>query len=401
MKKVGAFASIVLGMLTAFGPFVTDFYLAVMPEMANYFHTSPSLIALSLTTGMVGLAAGQLFIGPLTDKFGRKKILIASMALFALATVGCIVAPDVYTFNAMRVFQGIGGAGGIVISKSMATDMFTGKPLADFMALLQAINGVAPILAPVIGGTLTNFTTWQGVFLVLLALGVVLLVCCLRLRETLPAERRSQKSIIRTYANLFKVFRSRRFTLATLSNMFMSFAFFAYISSSPFIFQSVYGLSPFQFSLCFGLNAVMIGLGAAAATRFHHANTAMKWGAIDMMVSSVLIALCHYFHAPLAMLMPCYIYMLVCFGLMQPVSASIALDAAREHAGSASAVFGASLFVAGAVASPLVGLGDIMYSSAAVIAAGSLLCLAITLPLCAAIKQEGMARESSSEHRDM
>jgi len=397
MKQVGVFASITLGMLTAFGPFVTDFYLAVMPEMADFFRTSPSLIALSLTTGMIGLAAGQLFIGPLTDKYGRKKILVASMALFALASVGCIFAPDVYTFNAMRVFQGVGGAGGIVISKSMATDMFTGKPLADFMALLQAINGIAPILAPVIGGSLTNFTTWQGVFVALLALGVLLLVCCLRLKETLPQEKRSQKNVVDTYANLFKVFRKRRFTLATLSNMFMSFAFFAYISSSPFIFQSVYGLTPFQFSLCFGLNAVMIGLGAAAATRFHHANTAMKWGSIDLMASSVLIALCHYFHAPLAMLMPCYIYMLVCFGLMQPVTASIALDAAREHAGAASAVFGASLFVAGALASPLVGLGDIMFSSAAVIVAGSALCLAITLPLCSAIKREAMGREGRSE----
>jgi len=393
-KEVGVFASVVLGMLTAFGPFVTDFYLPVMPEMAQFFSTTPSLIAMSLTAGMIGLAAGQLFIGPLTDKYGRKGILLASMLLFSIASVGCIFAPNVYVFNLLRVLQGIGGAGGIVISKSMATDMFTGKRLADFMAVLQAINGVAPIVAPVVGGTLTNFTTWQGIFIVLLAIGVVLLVCSMRLKETLPQERRTTESLARTYAHLFGVFRIRRFRLANFANLFMSFAFFAYISASPFIFQQVYGLTPFQFSLCFALNAVMIAVGAAMATRFKHTNTALKWGSIDMFVSCLLITACHVFHAPLAMLMPCYIYMLVFFGLMQPVTASIALDSAREHAGSASAIFGASLFVAGAAASPLVGLGDIMWSSAIVMLAGGALCLAVTLPLCEEIKREGQSRKA-------
>lgn len=168
-KKIGVFIPATLGMLTAFGPFVTDFYLPVLPEMSEFFHTSPALASLSLTTGMIGLAAGQVFIGPLTDKFGRKKILVGSMLMFAIASVLCIIALNIYIFNLMRIFQGLAGAGGIVISKSMSMDMFSGKELANFMAILGSINGIAPVCAPVIGGLMAGFTSWQGAFGLLLA----------------------------------------------------------------------------------------------------------------------------------------------------------------------------------------------------------------------------------------
>lgn len=160
-KKISIFVPATLGMLTAFGPFVTDFYLPVLPEMAEYFHTSPALASMSLTTGMVGLAAGQVFIGPLTDKVGRKRILVGSMLMFAVASVLCIFAPNIFVFNVMRVLQGIAGAGGIVISKSMATDMYSGKELANFMAILGSINGIAPVCAPIIGGLVAGVASWQ------------------------------------------------------------------------------------------------------------------------------------------------------------------------------------------------------------------------------------------------
>jgi len=384
--------SVTLGMLTAFGPFVTDFYLAVMPEMMEYFRTSASQVAASLTAGMIGLAAGQLFIGPLSDKYGRKRLLVGSMLLFAIASLGCIFTHSIVVFNMMRVVQGFAGAGGIVISKSMATDLYSGKRLTDFMALLQAINGVAPVVAPIIGGSLTNFTSWQGVFVCLLALGVVLMVCSCRLKESLPRERRSRQNLYHTYGRLFHVLRNRRFLLSNLANMFSGFMFFAYIAASPFVMQSVYGLSPFEFSLCFGLCAFMIGVGAALATRFHHANTALKWASIDMAVAAGLTAVCQWCRLPLAVLMPCYVYMLVCFGLLQPVATAIALDAERDNAGAASAVFGASLFVAGTFSSPLVGLGDLLVSSGLLYVAGAVACMAVTLPLCSTIKREALEK---------
>lgn len=262
MKKTGIFVTIVLGALTAFGPFVTDFYLPVLPVLSRAFATSPGMVSLSLTASMAGLAQGQLLIGPLTDKYGRKKILVLSMALFALASVGCLLAPDIHIFNAFRLLQGIGGAGGIVISKSMATDMFMGRQLTSFMAVLGAINGVAPVTAPIIGGTVSEFSSWQGIFCLLLAIGLVLMVCSMRLRETLPAGRRSRRPLRDVYAKLFLVFRNKLFRYATLSVFCAFFTFFAYITSSAFILQDTYSLSPLLFSLCFGLNAFAIGVGA-------------------------------------------------------------------------------------------------------------------------------------------
>lgn len=391
-KKTGVFIPATLGMLTAFGPFVTDFYLPVLPEMAEFFHTSPALASMSLTTGMIGLAAGQVFIGPLTDKYGRKRILVGSMLMFAIASVLCIVAPNILLFNLMRLFQGLAGAGGIVISKSMSTDMYRGKELANFMAILGSVNGIAPVCAPVVGGLLAGVTNWQGVFALLLAVGVVLMCCSVRLPETLAEEGRIKKSVASVYANLFRVFRNRTFTLSTLSAMACFFTFFAYIASSPFILQQSYRLSPLGFSLCFALNAFMIGIGAAIAPQFRHPNTALKCGAIDMVIASVCLAMCLLVHAPLLVVMGFYVYLLISFGLMQPGLTATALDAERANAGAASAIFGAAGFVAGAVSSPLVGLGQIEFTSSAVMVAGAVCCLALTLPLCRRIRRGDVDR---------
>ncbi len=381
-KKIGIFIPATLGMLTAFGPFVTDFYLPVLPEMSEFFHTSPALASLSLTTGMIGLAAGQVFIGPLTDKFGRKKILVGSMLMFAIASVLCIFAPNIYIFNLMRIFQGLAGAGGIVISKSMSTDMYSGKELANFLAILSSINGIAPVCAPVIGGVMAGVTNWQGVFGLLLGVGVILMVCSMRLPETLAPEKRIQKSVMQVYANLFRVFRNGTFTLSTLAEMACFFTFFAYISSSPFILQQSYGLSPLLFSLCFGLNALVIGVGAAIAPQFKHTNTALKCGAIDFLIAAVCLSFCLFVHTPLVVVMGFYIYLMVSFGLMQPGLTATALDAERKNAGAASAIFGAASFVAGSISSPIVAIGKIEVTSSIVMIGGAILCLMLTLPLC-------------------
>ena len=374
-QKIGIFIPVTLGMLTAFGPFVTDFYLPLMPEMASYFKTSPSMIAMSLTASMVGLSLGQILIGPLSDKYGRKHLLVVSMALFVLSTILCILSPNVFLFNVFRLIQGFAGAGGVVLAKSISTDMFTGKELADFMAILGAIHGVAPVMAPLLGGGMARFTSWRGVFCLLLAIGVVLLVCTLRLRESLTRERRSTANVLHTYGNLFWVFRNRLFTLPTLAMMFTFVTFFAYISSSPFIFQQTYGLSPFSFSLCFALNAFMIGGGAALAAKFRKPANLLRMASVMLMVWTVLVSLCLIFHLSLWLLMLCYLGMLLSFGLMQPVTTALALDAERANAGAASAIFGAGGFLSGALVSPLVSVGNMMVSTSVAMMAGALGCL--------------------------
>lgn len=380
-QNMKVFIPATLGMLTAFGPFVTDFYLPVLPEMTGYFHTTPALASMSLTAGMIGLAAGQLFIGPLTDKYGRKRILVGSMLLFVVASLLCIFSGDIFMFNAMRVLQGLAGAGGIVIAKSMSADMYTGRELASFMALLGAINGIAPVCAPVVGGLMAGVTSWTGVFAVILAVGIVLMVCSMFLPETLQPANRIRKSVIKVYGNLFRVFRNSRFTLSVMAEMACFFMFFAYIASSPFIMQQVYHLSPLGYSLCFGLNALMIGVGAAMATRFRSQGTCLRFGGMGMLAGTLLLVFLLSASMPLWIVMLAYIYTLICFGLMQPPLTAIALDSERDNAGAASAIFGASGFVAGALSSPLVGIGDITITSGVVMACGAIACLLFVVPL--------------------
>lgn len=385
-QNMKVFIPATLGMLTAFGPFVTDFYLPVLPEMTGYFHTTPALASMSLTAGMIGLAAGQLFIGPLTDKYGRKRILVGSMLLFVVASLLCIFSGDIFMFNAMRVLQGLAGAGGIVIAKSMSADMYTGRELASFMALLGAINGIAPVCAPVVGGLMAGVTSWTGVFAVILAVGIVLMVCSMFLPETLQPANRIRKSVIKVYGNLFRVFRNSRFTLSVMAEMACFFMFFAYIASSPFIMQQVYHLSPLGYSLCFGLNALMIGVGAAMATRFRSQGTCLRFGGLGMLAGTLLLAFLLNTAMPLWIVMLAYIYTLICFGLMQPPLTAIALDSERDNAGAASAIFGASGFVAGAFASPLVGIGDITVTSGLVMVCGAVVCLLFILPLSSKLR---------------
>lgn len=385
-QNMKVFIPATLGMLTAFGPFVTDFYLPVLPEMTGYFHTTPALASMSLTAGMIGLAAGQLFIGPLTDKYGRKRILVGSMLLFVVASLLCIFSGDIFMFNAMRVLQGLAGAGGIVIAKSMSADMYTGRELASFIALLGAINGIAPVCAPVVGGLMAGVTSWTGVFAVILAVGIVLMVCSMFLPETLQPANRIRKSVIKVYGNLFRVFRNSRFTLSVMAEMACFFMFFAYIASSPFIMQQVYHLSPLGYSLCFGLNALMIGVGAAMATRFRSQGTCLRFGGLGMLAGTLLLAFLLNTAMPLWIVMLAYIYTLICFGLMQPPLTAIALDSERDNAGAASAIFGASGFVAGALSSPLVGIGDITVTSGLIMACGAVVCLLFILPLSSKLR---------------
>lgn len=265
-----AFLLILLGMLTAFGPFVTDMYLPTLPAMAGYFATSSSMVQMGLTTSMIGLAVGQLFFGPLSDKYGRRKPLLAAMWLFIGSTLFCLFARDIHQFVALRFIQGVAGSGGIVISRSVATDKFSGADLGRMLALIGAINGVAPVAAPIIGGALCDRIGWQGIFCILLAIGALLLAGSYRFRESLPATRHNAVAWGDILRNFGSVLHNRQYAAYVLQFAFAQGVLFAYIASSPFIIQEHFGFSAFTFSLCFALNAVAIGCAAALAVRFHH-----------------------------------------------------------------------------------------------------------------------------------
>lgn len=362
-KNSPTFILLFLGTLTAFGPFVTDMYLPTFPEMADFFHTSSSMIQLGLTSSMIGLAVGQLFFGPLSDKYGRRPLLISGMCLFLLATIGCLYSGTALQFVGWRLIQGIAGASGIVISRSIAADKYAGRELSKMLALIGAINGVAPIVAPMGGGVLAESIGWKGIFGVLLLLGVILLAGSLHLLESLPADKRKQMSWRNVISNFKVVLSNRLYLCYILQFGFAQGVLFANISSAPFIMQEHYGFSPMLFSICFGANALAIVVSATLSARFRHPEIVLYRGSQGMLLISLLLL------AALSSSCTFWVYeilllcLLMTLGLTFTSSNALALNAERAHSGTASALLGALGFAFGGIVSPLVGMGNILLST--------------------------------------
>lgn len=376
------FLLILLGILTAFGPFVTDMYLPSLPSMGEYFSTSSSMIQLGLTTSMIGLAVGQIFFGPLSDRYGRRLPLLSGMWLFIVSTLLCLFSQTIEQFVAFRLLQGIAGAGGIVISRSVATDKYSGHELAKMLAVIGAINGVAPVAAPIVGGLLTDAIGWKGIFWVLFVLGLVLLACCMRFRESLPVEKRSAEKWSDTFRSFGVVLRDKRYVCYVLQMAFAQGVLFANIASSPFIIQQHYGFSAFTFSLFFGINALAIGIAAALSVKFRRQESSTLAGCCGMVVAAVLqcwalMSDCSFWVYEGLMLV-----LLSSMGMTFTSSTALAMESQRENSGTASALLGALCFAAGGIVSPLVGLGNILSSTGVaflVCACCSLLCMLVAL----------------------
>ena len=376
MKKslisYSVFLFILLGALTAFGPLVTDMYLPALPGMANYFSTTASMVQLGLTTSMIGLAVGQLIFGPLSDKFGRRPLLLASMLVFIVSTLLCIYSPNIETFIALRLLQGIAGAGGIVISRSVATDMFSGKELAKSMAIIGAINGVAPVAAPVLGGFFTDIIGWRGIFWILLGIGILLLMAVVRFRESLKPEYRKQEGLKQMFLGFPAMLHNRRYVYFVLQYGFSSGVLFANIASSPFIMQQHYGFSPMMFSIVFGVNSLAIGIAAASSVKFHNTESGTFIGSLGMLMFSALLLFALWLECSFwvyELLLLAVIFML---GLTFTSSTTLAMDSGRENSGTASALFGAVGFAFGGIVSPLVGIGNILTTTGIVFVVCSL-----------------------------
>lgn len=394
-NNTDTFIYILLGALTAFAPFVTDMYLPALPTLTQAFSASVPEVQTGLTSSMLGLAAGQLVIGPLSDKFGRKIPLMVSLGAFIIATALCICASHIGFFVVMRFFQGIGAAGGIVLSRSIAADIYAGKGLARVMAVIGAINGIAPVVSPVIGGVMLAFTAWQGIFVVLLAIGIALAAASSVLNESYPRENRRALSVLQTFAQTGALFKNPKFRIYTFMQAACMGVFFAQISAAPFVFQNLYGFSQIGFSGFFAFNALTLGVCSfLSASRFKTPTGAIRAGSAALMAASCLTALALCAHAPVALFEVCLWGMHVGFGLLFPPITAQAMTHARHSAGMGSAIFGASGFVTGGIASPLVGIGDMAVSAGILYVAGA----ACTL-LCARIacKAENSAASDAAE----
>lgn len=357
-----SFVIIFLGLLSAFAPFVTDMYLPTLPSLESEFATSVSMIQLGLTASMVGLAVGQVFFGPLSDKYGRRPILFISLILFCVATALCVYSPDIEFFLYMRLFQGLGASGGIVLSRSVATDMYSGRELGKMMAIIGAVNGVAPVTAPVIGGVVASFSGWQGIFVVLLCLGIVLLGMTTLFRESLPRASRDTGSVFAMFRNYRALFGSRRFMAYTAAFAMSQGVLFAYIAAAPFVVQHDFGFSEMQFSVVFGINALGIGLGSALSMKFRTMRRASLFGSAGMLAAALAMLAANIFAGTFWPYEICTWLMLFTMGYVFTGATTIAMDEGREYIGAAAATVGASGFMMGGIVSPLVGLGSSLIS---------------------------------------
>lgn len=382
---------ITLGLLTAFAPFVTDLYLPALPSLAAYFKSPDALVQMSLTMSMLGLATGQLFIGPVSDRFGRRNVLLLTLILFIITSIFCILSPSVHLFNLSRLFQGMSASGGIVIARSISADLYSGKELKRFLGMISAVNGIAPVLAPVLGGFIMSVGTWKNIFAVLLAYGLLMLLLAIGTRESLPLHRRSKHGIVGSFAAYAKLFRNKTYLLYLSVFMFSSMVLFAYIACSPFILQSIYSLSPMQFSLCFALNAIGITAGCMLGTHLSD-RVSLLAGGISIFASTLICMASLLLQTNVLLVEASFCICMFSFGLLQPVSNAKTLDAAGENVGCGAAALGSCGFVMGAIVSPLVGLGNMALSSSLTLTIGGLLCLTASL-LC--LKHEKMSAKKA------
>ena len=365
------FVLVFAALLSAFGPFMTDLYLPAFPELMEYFGTTTSLIQLSLTFGVIGLAAGQLVIGPLSDKYGRRRPLILSLTVFVVSTLICLLCRDVITFICFRLLQGIAAAGGVVISRSIAVDLYEGKEFTRFFAMLSAVQGLAPIVAPIAGGLLLGITDWRGIFAVLLLIGVAILAAAFRFRESLPEERRQTGSVLATFANSRSVLGNKHFVCYMLIQSFAMGVLFAYISSSPFIFQTEYGLTPVMYSVCFAFNGLAIMTGNLIVPRFGSEERALGIGACCLLIASLVLAVCLMGGWSVVAIEIGFLVLLFCVGMVLPTSTSLALALERKNSGNASAMLGFFQFTFAGLVAPLVGLGEVSVATSWVIVIAS------------------------------
>jgi DHA1 family bicyclomycin/chloramphenicol resistance-like MFS transporter len=353
---------VILGLLTAVGPFSVDMYLPAFPDVQRELHAHASDVQLTLTACLIGLAVGQLIAGPIGDAKGRRTPVLVGLTVYVASSIGCMLAPSIGVLALLRFVQGLSGAAGIVITRAIARDLFSGTMLARFFSVMMLVSGLGPILAPVVGGQVLRLTTWRGTFGVLAALGVVLLVLTsLFLRETLPKHDRVPLHPTAVATRFGVLLRDSRFVVLALTGGCSYAVMFAYISGSSFVLQDMFGLSPQTYSLCFAINAAGImacgQLNARAVVRLGSPKLLTAGLLVQVLGAiTVLVVACRT-ELGVATLLVGLFLAVASVGLVGPNAAALALDRYGAMAGTASASLGLAQFAIGGVLAPLAGAG--------------------------------------------
>jgi DHA1 family bicyclomycin/chloramphenicol resistance-like MFS transporter len=378
---------VALGALTAIGPLCIDAYLPGLPFLTRELHASASLVQVTITACLFGLAGGQLVAGPLSDALGRRRPLVVGMVLFTVTSALCAVAPSVEVLIVLRAAQGFTGAAGIVIARAIVRDRFAGAAVAHYFALLTLVNGVAPVVAPLLGAQVLRVTSWRGIFVALAAVGAVLAVIAARQSETLPRERRRTGGLAASLGVMRRLASDRVFLGYTLANGFVLGAMFAYISGSAYVLQEIYGLSPQLFSGLFALNA--IGIMAASRVAGVLAGRVslrrlLGAGLAESALGGVVVLASVLLNLGLPALLIGLFLVVSSVGLVQPTTMSLALADHADNAGAASGALGLAQYLIGGAVAPLVGLSGshsallMAVLIAALAISGGVICILLT-----------------------
>jgi DHA1 family bicyclomycin/chloramphenicol resistance-like MFS transporter len=351
---------VVLGLVNAIGPLSVDMYLPAFPEIARDLETSATQVQLTLTACVAGLALGQLAIGPLSDRLGRRVPLITALSTYAVASFLCALAPSTPVLMLLRFAQGLAGAGGVVIARAIVRDLHSGAAAVRLFSALMLVTGLAPILAPLAGGAILAIASWRAIFVVLTGLsGLIAVLVAAALQETLPPERRSDKGLWATLTVMRGLLRDRWFVGHGLAGGLGFGALFAYISGSSFVLQGIYGASPQLYSVLFAanglgliggspVNARLVGrYGPALLLRAGLTSIAVAAGALLAVVSIGGFGV-------VAVLVPMFV-IVSSLSFVLPNSTALALADHPTVAGTASALLGMGQFVIGALVAPVVG----------------------------------------------
>ncbi|GAA0500682.1 Bcr/CflA family efflux MFS transporter [Salinibacillus aidingensis] len=353
-----------LGMLGILGPLNIDMYLPSFPGIADDLHTSASLVQLSLTTCLIGLAIGQIIIGPISDSQGRRTPLLISISLFALSSFICAIAPNITTLVIGRFLQGFTASAGVVLSRAVVRDVFSGRELTKFFALLMVINAVAPMIAPMAGGAILAlpFASWETIFYFLGIIGIlIVLTVAWKLKETLPEERRIPGSVGNTIKTMGSLMKDRSFIGYALVVGFVHGGSFAYVSGTPFVYQGIYGVSPQVYGVLFGINGLAIISGSFIIGRLGGIipeRKLLRTAVIIALSATTVILTMAIIEGPLfSLVIPIFIYM-TSMGMVLTSTFTLAMEHQEKRAGSASAVLGMLPLLLGSLVSPLVGLDE-------------------------------------------
>ncbi|WP_210577686.1 multidrug effflux MFS transporter [Streptomyces sp. GESEQ-4] len=392
VRRTGMLVTLILGGMTAVPPLTMDMYLPALPQVTESLHASAATVQLTLTGCLAGMALGQLVVGPMSDKWGRRRPLLIGLAVYIVATALCALAPTVETLVAFRLVQGLAGAAGIVIARAVVRDLFDGMDMARFLSTLMLISGVAPIVAPLIGGQILQVTDWRGVFVVLTVVGVALAaVVWAKLPETLQPGERHDGGVGEALRSMRRLLADRAFSGYMIAGGFAFASLFAYIAASPFVIQEIYGASPQTFSVLFGINSVgLIAVGQLNGKVLVGRVDLDKVLAVGLVIviaaatALLVMSLGVFGEVGLVPVAAALFVLMSAMGITLPNTQALALMRTRHAAGSASALLGTTSFLVGAIASPLVGVAgeDTAVPMAVVQLAAALVALACFVGMC-------------------